>query len=339
MEPYKKPKALGRGDLIAIVSPSSSISKFPKRIARAISNFQQLGFRTVLMPNALLCDGYGAGTPQQRADDINAAFARRDIAGILCSTGGLTANAILPLLDYDLIKSNPKVFCGFSDITTLLLAIASRSAIVTFHGPTLLPSFGDYEGPIDFTGSHFFSVVTSSEPTSFVPVASQCAVENLYWDRDDNRSLSMNKASEVISFGPKRTVSGILMGGNLQTIVMLLHTEFMPAMDGSILFLEEEGLSSAWYERYILELERAGVFGRISALMLAKPSNSFREDAPAERPLLALLKRIADEYSLPVLANLDCGHTKPLLTLPLGIMASLDTDTSSLSLIEGAVLS
>lgn len=334
---YILSKKLKKGDLIAIISPSSTIKEFPKRTERAAKYLESLGFRVKIMPYATDSDGYSGGSVQKRVSDIHEAFSDNSIKAIICSTGGLTANALLPYLDFELITKNPKIFCGFSDITILLLAILKKSNLVTFHGPTLLPNFGDLGGAIDFTGEHFLSLVTKSSSPGEVPQALEIASENLFWDKDDNRALKMKDANSVAGIG-KKVARGNLIGGNLQTITMILNTEYMPNLKDSILLLEEESLSTAWYERYLVELERSGVFLKIRGIVFGRPSNSFVEDAPEQRSLKNLLENISNKYNIPILYNVDCGHTKPILTLPLGVEVEIDTIQNTLNIIGKPVI-
>lgn len=338
MKKYFKPKALKKGDTIAIISPSSDVVRFPVRTQRAISFLERKGYRVKLMPNALTTDGYSGGTPEQRVADIHTAFLDPDISTIICSTGGLTANAVLSLLDYDLIRDNPKIFCGYSDITTLLLMITSKSGLVTFHGPTLLPSFGEFEGAVPFTFEHFEKIVSGQDSCGDTfPFSKMYTIDNQHWDRDDIKNLITQESPEVKSFGPKMETEGLLFGGNLQTFSMLMHEDGFFDLTGAILFLEEEGLSTDWYERYLIELERKGVFGKVNGLIFAKPSCSFKEVNEKQRSLESIFLEISKKYNLPILSNVDCGHTKPILTFPLGVVVKLDTQSNKLSLGERAV--
>lgn len=332
-----KPKSLKKGDTIAIVSPSSTIQPFPRRIERAVKYLEKSGYTVIFMPNAKNNDGYSGGTALERADDINKAFLDKNVNVILCSTGGITANAIFPYINYDAIVDNPKIFCGYSDITSLLLMITSKTDLVTFHGPTLLPSLGDYEGPISFTFDFFEKIVSCNEALGDVPLAQEIVANNQYWDKDDDKPLQMKKAVPLKSFGPQKKVSGKIFGGNLQTFVMLMHEDNFFDLGGTILFLEEEGLSTDWYERYIIEIERKGIFKKINGLIFAKPSNSYKETSNKERTLEHILSELSDKYTLPVLCNVDCGHTKPLLTFPLGIDVEIDMKTKRITMKEAAV--
>lgn len=337
MREILKPPCLKKGDTIAIVSPSSTIQPFPRRTKRSVSYLESKGYKVVFMPNAKNNDGYSGGTAQERADDINDAFLDTNINAILCSTGGLTANAVIPYINYELIRENPKIFCGYSDITTLLLMITSKARIVTFHGPTLLPSFGEYEGAITFSYDCFEQVVSSRNAFGVLPSANKIVANNQYWDKEDDEPLEMKEAQHIKSFGKSQKVSGKVFGGNLQTFTMLMHDDGFFDLEGAILLLEEEGLSTDWYERYIIELERAGVFKKINGIIFAKPSNSYKESNKKIRNLDHILTEISDKYNLPILSNVDSGHTKPLLTIPLGIEIEIDTEKRTLSLKDAAV--
>ncbi len=338
MKNYIKPRALKRGDTIAIVSPSSDIVRFSERTQRAIGFLEKKGYKVKMMPNALATDGYSGGAAERRAADIHDAFLDSEVSAIVCSTGGLTANAVLPLLDYELIRRNPKIFCGYSDVTTLLLMITSKSELVTFHGPTLLPSFGEFEGAILFTFEHFENIVSGQAGCGDAfPLSRMYTIDNQYWGRDDTKNLIMQESPEMKSFGPKMETKGLLFGGNLQTFSMLMHEDGFFDVTGAILFLEEEGLSTDWYERYLIELERKGIFDKINGLIFAKPSGSFEEMNEKKRSLESIFLEISKKYDIPILTNVDCGHTKPILTFPLGVVVKLDTRSRTISLGERAV--
>ncbi len=333
-----KGKKLKKGDLIAVVSPSSSIKNFPRRIKRGVKFLESKGYRVKLMPNTLKTQGYNAGSNQERAEDINSAFADPEVKMILTSTGGLTANGILPYLDLELIKKNPKIFCGYSDISTLNYFITSQIGLVTFHGPTLLPSFGEFEGSVDFTFDFFEKVLSGEwEFEKPLPKSEKYSLESLFWDKEDDRELKMIDSPEIYSLGPKGEFQGKLFGGNLQTLTEMINDENFFDLKDTVLFLEEEGLSIDWYERYFNFLKNAGVFEKVKALIIAKPTKEFLEKESEERNLKKVLTEISDEFNLPILANIDCGHTKPLLTFPLGIEVKVDTEKREIYFLENGV--
>ena len=330
-----KPARLRKGDAVGIVSPSSSIAHFPRRTARGIEALEALGLKVVVGKNAKNTFGHSAGTAQERADDIHAMFLDPSIKAIICSTGGYNANAVLPLLDYDLIKKNPKIFCGYSDITALNLAIAHKTGLVTFNGPTLLPTFGEFDGPFDFTVRNFKKLFFESAPLGELESATDFSEENLWWERDDIRRSLTNVATPpyIVSAG---LAEGRLLGGNLNTLCILGGTEFFPDFTDAILFLEDMGEDTASTERHLCYLEQLGVFSKIRGLIYGRPQQ-FSTVSP-ERTLYDILGDFAQKYNILVLADIDCGHTNPLLTLPLGVSVTLDATQKKVIITESAVL-
>jgi muramoyltetrapeptide carboxypeptidase len=334
MTAYQRPPQLKPGDTIGIVSPSSTIEPFPRRLRRGIQALESLGFKVRLGDNCTKTFGKAGGTPQERADDINTFFKDASVRAILCSTGGFNANSVLPLLDYELIKANPKIFCGYSDITALNLAISAKTGLVTFNGPTLLPSFGEKDGPFPFTAEQFKKVLCDIDHIGVLPAAEFSSDENLWWDKEDDRP------SATRAMAPPRSLyggqaEGVLLGGNLETIMLLGGTEYMPDLTGSILFLEEMGGDTAIVERNLTYLEQLGIFSKISGFVYGRP---YRFDDDDSRPLSAILASFAEHYRLPAIMNLDCGHTNPMLTMPLGVHAALDADNATITITGSAVV-
>ncbi len=330
---FIKPKHLIIGDKIGIVSPSSSIAAFPRRLERGIKAIEDLGLKAVLGKNAKKSFGHNAGTAQERAEDINNFFSDLNVKAIICSTGGLNANAVLPLLDYNLIKNNPKFFCGFSDITVLNMAIIKKTGLVTFNGPAILPTFGEFEKPLEFTLNYFKKILFSPEPIGKLDYPKEFSEEDLWWETEDNRPRKMIPAT------PPKTVcggiaGGFLLGGNLNTICIMGGTEYFPDFTESILFLEDEGESTALTERRLVYLEQLGVFNKIKGIIYGRPCHIITESA--DRNLYDILKDFGGKYNLPILADIDIGHTNPMLTMPLGVTAELDATNKVIKILESS---
>ncbi|HEV7454918.1 MAG TPA: S66 peptidase family protein, partial [Candidatus Saccharimonadales bacterium] len=267
------------------------------------------------------------------ADDINAFFKDPAIHAILSSTGGYNANSLLRLLDYESIEKNPKIFCGYSDITALNVAITAKAHLVTFNGPTVLPSFGEYGGPLPFTVEQFKHVLCDALPAGLLPSPSDFSDENLWWEKEDDRPRRMKPASPPhVIYGGR--VKGVLLGGNLETLTMLGGTDYMPDFKGSILFLEEMGGSTDSIERNLTYLEQLGIFDKIAGLIYGR---SYQLEDDEVRPLDTILSEFATRYGLPTVANIDCGHTGPMLTMPLGVSAELDADNGKVIITDSAV--
>ena len=275
--------------------------------------------------------GHNAATAEQRASDINFFFEDNEVKAIISTTGGWNSNAVLPYLDFDLIKNNPKIFCGFSDITALNLAIYEKTRIKTFNGPTLLPTFGEFEGPFDFSLKSFKDNLFSKEIIGEISFPDEFSEESLWWDKDDNRKRILKK-SQGLKCVKKGKVEGILIGGNLVTLCILAGTQYFPNFENSILFLEDQGESTASTERNLEFLSQLGVFSKVKGLIYGKPSNLYQSSP--ERSLYDILSDIGKKYEIPILADVDIGHTNPILTFPIGIKIELDSTNKKITFKE-----
>lgn len=328
-----KPPALSKNDMIEIVSPSSAIVAFPRRLKRGLRAIESWGFKTKLSKNCLIERGGIAGAPIQRAEDINDAFKDKLVQGIICSTGGWNANSILPFLDFDAIKENPKVFCGYSDITVLLNAIYAKTGLITFHGPTVLPSLGEANGVHPYSERSFLTLM-KAEKVGSLPQTKEFTQELLWWEKEDSRPRKMKTSTpwKVLKEG---TCEGRLIGGNTCTFATLIGTDYMPDVESCILLLEDEGGSTQEVERHLAQFKQVGILKKIAGLVYGRPYKLSQESS--EWSLYEIIKEYTKEYDYPVLADVDFGHTEPRLTLPIGGMASIDTTKASFSIIEPVV--
>lgn len=328
-----KPPHLELGDRILVVSPSSQAAAFPRRLQRGLGALRTLGFAPILAPNALVRDDYRAGTPEQRAADIMKGFLNPDIRAIIATTGGYSTNSVLGLLDYDAIRSHPKIFMGFSDITAIHCALISCAGIIAFHGPTVLPSFGESGGVFPFTAECVRRAVCNCGPLGKMPDPGQYTEEWLWWEKDDTRPRILTQSNGPTCIVPG-AAEGPVVGGNLDTLLRVIGTRFFPDLTGSILFLEEEGGSAAKTERDMQCLATHGVFDQVSGIIFARP---YRYDAtPKGRSLETILREVGQAFQLPVLGNVAAGHTDPKLTIPLGVKGYLDADRCEFSITEPA---
>ena len=181
------PPALKPRDTIAFISPSSRLNHvFPSRVHRAKTFLESLEYRVKII--------FSDSTPSNfhetvllRCDEIHSAFQDPEVKAVICTIGGLSANELLPHLDYDLIQANPKIFCGYSDITLLHHAIFSQTGLQTFYGPAAMTQFGEYPKPLDFTLSHFLNVLQNvGEPTGALPRSIEWTEEFRDWGKGDD---------------------------------------------------------------------------------------------------------------------------------------------------------
>lgn len=325
-----KPKRLKKNDMIGIVSPSSDIFSFPKRTKRASKALEDLGFKIIFAKHSKKKES----SPKEKAEDIISMFTNDEVKAILCSTGGWTANTILEYLDYKVIRDNPKIFCGYSDITALNLAINKFSNLVTFNGPTLLPSFGEYGGPDKYTLKWFRKVLMNNNTIGPICNPPYYSDEVLFWDKEDNRKKKRKEATKITYIGEKKVI-GALTGGNLSTLNILIGTKFEPDFEDKLLLIEDEGGSIETYKRRLTYLKHTEILSKINGLLVARPTNFSNSD---NKSLIRFLRDIHSDIKIPIAVFIDAGHTSPLITLPIGIKCELNCKTQIIEVSESAVI-
>jgi muramoyltetrapeptide carboxypeptidase len=290
----KIPARLSPGDTIGIVAPAGPFDR--DTFARGTRHLEALGFRVYTPPGLLDARGYLAGSDRHRARFINQLFADKRIDAIICARGGYGSIRVLPLLDYQAIADNPKVFIGFSDITVLLAVLAERSGLATFHGP-VVTSLAD--APAE-TRQSLMQAVAS----------------------DVNLEI---KVAGGITISPG-AASGIICGGNLTTLCHLVGTPFAPVFAEKILFLEDRAEAPYRIDRMLAHMKLAGCFENLAAMVLG-----YFEDCGPLNDIYNIVAETFRDEPFPIFAGLDAGHRKLNRTLPFGIEATLDADGHSLS--------
>jgi muramoyltetrapeptide carboxypeptidase len=328
-----KPPRLRRGDVVGVFSPSSEIHSFPRRTGRALEALSAAGYVPRLASNARAKLGKLAGSAQQRAQDLHELVRMNDVRAILCTTGGHSTNSLLPLIDFELLRAHPKILCGYSDATALLGAAYARANLCTFHGPALLPSFGEFGGPFRFTLNWFTGVAGHAETPPTLARPTQWTDAYRHWDRDDSELRPLRPTTPWVCLAPG-SVEGVLVGGNLSTLVRLLGTPYMPDLRGAVLFLEETESTPAQIEALLQQLSQSGVLEHVRGLVFGL-THGFTDDP--EYSLYDVLRGAIQRRPFPILADVDFGHTDPRLTLPLGVACRLDADAGALTLLEPAV--
>jgi len=307
--------------VLGIASISSSVTPFPKRLRRSLDELQNKGFGYVFSQHALEQDEYRVAHPREVANDVMSLFRNESVDGILISTGGVVGNNLLEYLDYGEIEKTYKPICGFSDATPLLLALYAKTGNSTFHGPTLLPGFGDFEGINPDTLSSFLEVFIERKPLFSPPDFPYAVSSSQIWEIEDIEHLARKKvdARRILKDG---RASGRLLGGNLNGILSLLGTEFLPDLTDSILFIEESGGILAQFERSMYHLKHAGVLSSISGLIVGRFTNTFMSGVKSNQEIDRILLETIDR-DIPIIMDVACGHTKPQLTFPVGGWAEI----------------
>lgn len=316
---------------IGVCSPSFPISAVePIRYERGIKYLENKGFQ---VKNGLLYkkkDFYRSGTIKERAEEFNNLLYDENIQIIMTSIGGNNTNSILPYIDYEYIKKHPKIIIGFSDITALLLAIYAKTGLVTFYGPDIASSFGELPPFADWTFESFNSFVNGiSVPYNYeMPIA--WTDEFIDWSEQDRSKEQYSNQWVCVKQG---TCQGRLIGGNLNTMEGFFGTEYMPVINkGDILFIEDAEKDAYTIERSFSLLKLAGVFDKVSGIILGK-HEKFDDNGTGRKPYEILLEVIGDT-SIPILADFDCCHTHPMLTMPIGCEVRLDATNKKITLME-----
>jgi muramoyltetrapeptide carboxypeptidase len=297
------------GDTIGIVSPSGPIlGDLSRQLTEGINFLKRLGLRVVLGKNALNVDDYSAGTPEERAEDVNLMFSDKKIKAVFCSTGGLTANSCTPLLDWKAIRRNPKIFLGMSDVTVLLNAIYAKTSVITFHGNNVL-KYG-------------------ADPTKY---DTQELVQRLV----DAKIGRINRISERKTVR-KGIAEGRLLGGNLSSLLRLAGTCYFPDFSDSILFIEANEITPQECNYAFNQLRQIGVFNKTEGVIIGYVC-SLQASQKKLTSMEDILLKITEEYDFPILKMNDFGHNCPNTVLPIGVKARLDAESKELEILERCV--
>jgi muramoyltetrapeptide carboxypeptidase len=262
-----------------------------------------------------------AGSVSLRVNDIHNFVEREDVGCIMAFWGGFNTNQLLDHLDYDLIKKNPKIFIGYSDVTALTTAITTKTGLITFSGPGVI-SFAKPE-PFEYTWEYFEKMCINPENKVIIRPSPEYA-DDLYFLRKDN-DHRIKKKNEGIKIFNKGKARGGVVAGNLQTLLILNATGYLPDMTEKILFVEEDETSTpAHVDRFVCQCKQLGWFEKITGLVFGR----FTEQSQfsPEDPFEGLLKEYLSDAPFPVLYNVDFGHSDPTITIPNGGTCVIDGD-------------
>lgn len=323
---------LKKGDTIGIYSPSSPVTyTSPKRFSRAKNYLQDKGFRILEGHLTGKQDFYRSGSIQERAEELNALIKNPDVTCIMSTIGGMNSNSLLPYIDYEAFRENPKIMVGYSDTTALLLGIYAKTGITTFYGPALVPSFGEFEPFVDFTYTYFKETLMDNQDVPYkLNIPLFWTDEFINWE-EKTKEKELRKNEWICVNGGKTT--GRLMGGNLNTLQGIWGSPFMPDIkEGDILFIEDSSKDAATIERSFSLLKINGVFDKVSGIILGK-HEQFNDCSTNRKPYEILLEVLKDR-KLPFLADFDCCHTHPMITMPIGAQVEMDATNKRVSIIE-----
>ena len=319
------PPRLAPGAHVRVVAPSTSMAVVSKEV-RAIARrrFGEMQLSVSFGEHVEECDDFASTGVAARVADLHAAFADSQVDAIVTVMGGFNANQLLGALDFDLVAAHPKILCGFSDVTALLNAVLARSGVVTYLGPHYA-TFGmrDHFGP---TLEWFITCLFRSEPMAVQPAAVWS--DDRWWVDQSDRHPTPNEGWWVLGEG---TARGRLVGGNLCTLNLLQGTPYMPALEGAILFVEDDfEVAPHTFDRDLVSLLQQPAFREARGLVIGR----FQRASNVTRDLLARIVRTKPELrDLPVIANVDFGHTDPMLTLPVGGEVTIQADAGGATIV------
>ena len=301
---------LQRGDEVRIVSPAVSLGFIPEdQKQTAGERLESLGLRLSFSRNAEVMDRFDSSPVEARLADLHEAFADPGVRAMLTTLGGYNSNGLLGYLDYDLIRANPKIFCGFSDITALATAIYARTGLVTYSGPHFT-TFGMKRG-IDYTKEYFERCLMREEPFEVLPANHWS--DDLWYQDQENRDFVPNPGYEVMHEGE---AEGVLLGGHLGTLCLLFGTPFMPDLTGSVLLLEDdEEAQPHHFDRELQSLIHQPGFDGVRGIVFGKFQRASNMDRDT---LMAIIESKRELDGIPVVASASFGHTTPQFTFPIG---------------------
>lgn len=321
-----KPKPLNPGDTISVVTPAGPVDR--ERIDRALDRMRHRGYRLKTYGDLYRRTGYLAGDDATRADELMAAFADPETSAVWCARGGYGVARLLDRLDFDLIRRNPKIFVGFSDISALHVAIGQRTGLITFHGPNLQDGFGK---PLDMPPANeaaLWRALTGSDANA----SNQPPSEDDAYPLDTSAIHPLDL--RTITPG---TATGPLTGGNLAVLCGLMGTPYEIQTAGRILFLEDVSERAYRIDRYLRQLSLAGKLQSAAGILLGTFSYDEGDTADPQTDLDALLDEYFRPLQIPVIVGFPAGHTQYNLTLPMGAMAEINADRGAVRILENPV--
>ena len=311
-----KPRKLKPGATIGLITPATPTTD-PDTLAKAERALKFFGFKVKVGKNVGWRAGYFGSSPEERLDDLHAMFRDTEVDAVFAMRGGYGSQQLLDRLDFDLIRRNPKVFLGYSDITALHLAINKHAGLVTFHGPNMLSEFTAY------TQQQFRRAMFEAKPLGVLS------------NPPESNSIRPNHPTRTIRSG---TATAPIIGGNLTLISTLMGTPYEIDCRGKILLLEDIGEEPYRMDRMLTQLRLAGKFKDAVGIVVGecvdcKP-NEYKPSLGSNFSLGEVLDAMLKPLTIPVFYGLTFGHTDDQLTLPLGVLATMNADQGTLEIKE-----
>lgn len=310
-----KPKKLNKGDIIGIISPASSPDE-SVRIEQGVRYLEKLGYKVKVGKNVGKTHGYLAGSDDERLEDFHSMFKDKDVKAIFCVRGGYGAFRLLDKIDYKLIKQNPKIFAGYSEITALQNAIFTKTGLVTFAGPMVAVDFWNEVNP--YTTEYFWEVLTNNKKIGRIELPEEYT----------NGLPNLNKGIAL----------GRIIGGNLAVFTALLGTEYFPPMKDKILMIEDINEKPYKIDRLLNQLRLAKIFKQIKGVILGRFVECYEPDPNTKTLSLGeVIEHYIGSLKIPILYTFPHGHIKELVTIPFGISVKMNATKGFVEFTESAV--
>ena len=344
-----KPKILRPGSRIAAISLSwGGPGTVLHRYETGKRQFEEaFGVTVIETAHALRDANWLAKNPEARADDLMQAFADETIDGIISTIGGEDSIRTLPYIDLDMIRKNPKVFMGFSD-TTISHAVCFKAGIVSFYGPSFMAGFAENCGMFPYMVDSVRRTLFSVESIGVIePNRAGWTVEHLPWEHPENQSIprKLNSCTGWRFHQEKGVVEGQLFGGCVEVLDWLRGTDYFSAagdLQGAVLFLEtsEDAPPPSFLTEFVRCIAAMGILEELNGILLGRPGGDIDPNTFGEYDD-ALCKAVHEEHGLsnmPIVTNMDFGHTDPMFVLPMGLKVRIDSTKQEIAIDEAAVI-
>jgi len=321
------PNKLKQGDEIRVIAPARSLFLVSKEnIILAKNKIEAQGLKVSFSKHCEESDIFMSSSIESRVEDIHQAFQDKNVKAILTAIGGFNSNQIFSYLDYNLIKNNPKILCGFSDITALLNAITAKTDLITYHGP----HFSTWAMKKEFEYNLEYFKKCLIQEGEFEVKSSPTWSDDAWYINQEKRNLIKNDRFVVLNEGQ---AEGKILGGNLCTFNLLQGTKFMPDLTDSILFIEDDDMAgdlfSVDFDRNLQSLIHQPNFDKVQGIVIGKFQKKTDMSIDKLKYIINSKKELAN---MPIVANVNFGHTNPIITFPIGGRGLLKAENNQVEL-------
>lgn len=305
-----KPKKIGKYAHIRIIAPARSLKLLSENAQKeATSRLNESGFRLSFGKHVEEMDEFCSSSIESRVEDLHNAFLDKSVDAILTVIGGYNSNQLLQYIDYELIAQNPKIICGFSDVTAIANAITAKTGLVTYVGP----HFSSWSMKYGFEFSKLFFEKCCIDNATFDLVPSEEWSDDQWFIDQEKREFIKNDGYWVINPGH---ALGRIIGGHARCLNSLQGTQYWPGLDDSILIIEEDAeINPSLFDRQLQSLIQQPDFSGVRGILIGR----FQKDSKMSKELLQKILNSKKELrNIPIVANVDFGHTTPMVTMPIG---------------------